>query len=69
MIIKYLKMKSSNARGKMNSKPRLAWLAILLIIVGSVSFSNHPAIGYVVLGLGFAIGAYTEFFSGKKNEK
>jgi len=47
-------------------KSPLAWVALILIIVGSVSFSNYPTIGYVILGIGFILGAYVDFFLKKK---
>ncbi|WP_281987041.1 hypothetical protein [Aquimarina aggregata] len=53
---------------KMKSKSPLAWVALILIIVGAVSFSNHPTIGYTVLGIGFLLGAYVDFFLKKKKK-
>jgi len=51
---------------KIKSKSPLAWVALILIIIGSVSFSNYPTIGYVILGIGFLLGAYVDFFLKKK---
>lgn len=61
-------MKSLKIKGKVKSKPRLALVALSLIIVGSVSFSNHPTVGYITIGVGFLLGAYAEFFSGKTKD-
>lgn len=61
-------MKSSKTKGRLGSKHPLAWVALTLIIVGSTSFNNYPSYGYAALGMGLVLGAYVEFFLGKKEK-
>ncbi len=65
--MKLLKSKQK-IKEKIKSKPPLAWVALCLIIIGAVSFGKHTTIGYLVLGSGFALGAYVDFFA-RKNKK
>lgn len=67
ITIKHPKM-TFKIKDRVGSKPPLARIALILIIIGSVSFGNYPKVGYTVLGLGFALGAYADLFVRKRKK-